>query len=233
MLVPDGSYFVSRDNAETSYSDYWGTVEDPDGRVRSRAQDEGQYLEDCRSDLDLVQSMCPPSVLDVGCGPGWFLDSLRAINRRVGTEISRPAIDEARRRGISIYRDIAEVPGGFELIRCHHVIEHVADPVGELAKIRHKLEPGGMLLMSTPDFGGPAALQFGNRYRMLHDKTHRSLFTNESMHRFLRDFGFEVVHVTYPFPDRYVSELALWTEVSESWGPPWPGNWMTFYSVRQ
>jgi SAM-dependent methyltransferase len=119
------------------------------------------------------------------------------------------------------------------VVMCYHVIEHVADPIEFIGDIRRVLRPGGWLILGTPDFASPCAKRFGDNYRMLHDPTHCSLFTLESMHRLLRDRGFTIQDVCFPFPERYATAetFARWNDTG-SVSPPWPGNWMTFYCQR-
>ena len=89
------------------------------------------------------------------------------------------------------------------------------------------------MILGTPDFASPCAKRFGDSYRMLHDKGHVSLFTNESMHRFLIDNGFTIDEVRHPFPEEYATaeNFARWNDTSRM-SPPWPGNWMTFYARK-
>ena len=89
----------------------------------------------------------------------------------------------------------------------------------------------GIILLGTPDFDSGCARLFGNNYRLLNDPTHISLFSNDSMHRFLRDHGFTIDYVEYPFFNtRHFTEdnlKALFNTSKVS--PPFYGNFMTFY----
>ena len=120
-----------------------------------------------------------------------------------------------------------------DAVVCYHMIEHCKDPIFAIAEIRRVLKPGGWLILGTPDFDSPCAQRFGDNYRMLHDDTHCSLFTCESMHRFLKDGAFDIQEVKYPFPDRFATAetFARWHDTSKM-SPPWPGNWMSFYCQR-
>ena len=81
------------------------------------------------------------------------------------------------------------------------------------------------------ELGDRIYCQVGNNYRLLNDPTHISLFSNDSMHRFLRDHGFKIDQVEYPFFNtRYftknnLNDLFNTSRVS----PPFYGNFMTFY----
>ncbi len=239
-------YYQTRPLSEpANYESYWTQCIDPDGNVRDRMSDKERetYLANIRRELDFVCGLRPAvrTLLDVGCGPGWFLSAISdSVGQRVGVEKSSVAAQEAERLnpGVYIYPgELDDMEFGaeakasyFDVIFCHHVIEHIEQPELLLAEMHRVLMPGGHLIIATPDFGSPCAKRFGNNYRMLHDRTHVSLFTNESMHRFLRDYGFEIDEVDYPFPEQYVTAETMdrWNDTSKA-SPPWPGNWMTFY----
>ena len=93
-----------------------------------------------------------------------------------------------------------------------------------------------MLILGTPDFDSGAARRWGARYRLVHDPTHISLFTNDSMHRFLRDHGFDIEYVDYPyFETRYFTSenLARQLDATSEVSPPFYGSFMTFYSRKR
>jgi D-sedoheptulose 7-phosphate isomerase len=85
--------------------------------------------------------------------------------------------------------------------------------------------------LGTPDFDSGCARRFGKNYRLLHDPSHISLFSNDSIQRFLRDHGFIIDRVEYPFFEtRYFTQENLMrlfdtTQIS----PPFYGNFITFY----
>jgi len=234
VIVPADRYFVERPGASHDFTNYWEPREDPDGVVRDRSTDEERlrYLEDVADEMVFVRELGPDSLVDVGCGPGWFLSDLEA-RKKVAVEPSHQPV-----AGLDGWYDsvehclIMERVESFDIVRCHHVIEHMTNPSQELIWMRRLLKRGGWLLLSTPDFGGPCAARFGDRYRMLHDKTHCSLFTNESCHRFLRDHGFTIEWVKYPFPEKDPGE-AFTAWIRETICPPFPGNWMTFYARKK
>lgn len=227
------SYYVRREPTG-DYANYWGVVTDPDGKVRDRTQERDQYLEDIAEEMEFFRYLDSTNrfacVADVGAGLGWFLESIPAA-KKVAVEVAPQALDVLSTKGWIVRTDVCDLwTSHHDAIFCHHVIEHVDDPVGMIHHIRRALVMGGWLVIATPDFASPCAKRFGENYRLLKDPTHVSLFTNESMHRLLRDHGFTIHDVKYPFPDRYATEqnFLKWhcpTLVS----PPWPGNFMTFY----
>ena len=66
-------------------------------------------------------------------------------------------------------------------------------------KIYKKLKKNGVFILETPDFDSAAARRFGNKFRLLKDKTHISLFSQDSLIRFVRKYNFKIIDINYPF----------------------------------
>jgi SAM-dependent methyltransferase len=234
--MPDtlgGGYFVPRRARGPYEGRYWGVVRDPDGQLRDRGSEIERlnYLQDVAAELAFVNELQPGCILDYGAGLGWFLQSLPIAWAKTAAEIDEDAVRALLAAGIHTVRDLNELgPREFDVVVAHHVIEHLPNPINAIQHIRRVLVPNGWLILGTPDFASPCALRFGERYRMLHDKTHCSLFTLESLHRFVRAFGFTIERLAFPFPERYATAETMqrWND-TESVSPPWPGNWVTLY----
>jgi len=238
-LYRTSGYYVSVPAGDTRSEDdtYWTETIDPDGVVRDRFAERDQYVANLRPELDYIDQLEPGRVLDIGCGPGWLLSALDPGWKKHGVEISAAAAEHAARHGeifIGPFEDAAFEPRSFDLIVMYHVIEHLPDPVEALALALELLRPGGQLLLGTPDFDSGCARRFGNQYRMLHDPTHISLFSNDSMHRCLRDAGFQIDRVDYPyFETQWFNRDDLLRMLEpEGVSPPFYGNFMTFYCSR-
>lgn len=237
--LPPGEYWRHRAlERPPDYEDgYWGTIVDPDGNVRVRSDERGKHLQDVSAELVFVNGLAGGRLLDIGCGLGFFLSGVEDNWERHGTELSEFAAERAGQWGtihVGELSDIAFPDGHFDAVVCHHVIEHVPEPAVFLKEIYRILKSGGALVLGTPDFDSGCARRFGDRYRMLHDPTHVSLFSADSMRRFLRDNGFDIRHVDFPFfQSRYFTEdnlLRLFDTTRVS--PPFYGNFMTFYCER-
>lgn len=102
------------------------------------------------------------SALDVGCGAGLLAEPLARLGARVSGidasgELVAVAREHASAAGLEIdYRagELSELDGRFDLITCMEVIEHVADPADFIGMLAGRLEPDGLLLMSTPNATG-------------------------------------------------------------------------------
>ena len=108
----------------------------------------------------VLRRFMPPGgrVLDVGCGRGNFMAVMAARGFEVyGTELSTLSATRAQ----SLFGDRVQVgelqscsfePGTFDLITLWHVLEHVRDPRGDIARAVELLRPGGVLVLAQPNF---------------------------------------------------------------------------------
>lgn len=238
-LYRSGDYFIRIPAGPSEPEDdtYWTKSVDPDGKTRDRFAEREQYVENIRPELDFISSLTPGRVLDIGCGPGWLLSAIAPAWERHGVELSAAAAAHAAQYGeifTGPFEESQFAAESFDLIVMYHVIEHLPEPVEALHRALALLRPGGHLVLGTPDFDSGCARRFGNQYRMLHDPTHISLFSNDSMHRCLRDVGFDIDRVDYPYFETqwFDRENLLRMLDTDGISPPFYGNFMTFYCAR-
>lgn len=99
------------------------------------------------------------TALDVGCGAGLLAEPLARLGARVtaidpAEELIAAALDHAAGQGLAIdYRSMAveNLEGDFDLITAMEVIEHTANPKQFLQLLARRLNPGGLLILSTPN----------------------------------------------------------------------------------
>ncbi|MEO7059062.1 MAG: DUF2064 domain-containing protein [Lapillicoccus sp.] len=121
------------------------------------ALDVGSWL--TMSDADeLLVSRCEPPVLDIGCGPGRFVEALAVRGLpALGVDVSSAAVASTSRRGVSaLIRDVHDpLPGegrwGTVLLADGN-IGIGGDPLALLKRCRELVRPGAMALVETaPD----------------------------------------------------------------------------------
>jgi SAM-dependent methyltransferase len=105
--------------------------------------------------LDLKQ----PSVLDVGCGDGFVIGTLRQhfnLREAVAQDVHlTPALlRELAQPGVEFVQELQEVAGRrFQLVLLLDVLEHVRDPAALLTRLwQEHLAEGGWMLLTVPAF---------------------------------------------------------------------------------
>lgn len=99
-----------------------------------------------------------PTLLDVGCAHGWFLEAGRDDFVGTGIEPDARVADAAEKRGLPVRRgffpDVLASHECFDVIVFNDVLEHIPDISAALeACVRH-LEPGGWVVVNAPSRTG-------------------------------------------------------------------------------
>ena len=115
--------------------------------------------------LDWINTLVPLAgkrVLDVGCGGGILADAMARKGAEVlGIDLSSKSLKvaqlhalEAQTAGVS-YREVsaealaAEQAGGFDVVTCMEMLEHVPDPGSIVRACAALVKPGGWVFFST------------------------------------------------------------------------------------
>lgn len=141
---------------------------------------------------------------DIGCGYGFFVDSLYRAGFRnvVGMEISsqRRAIARRHTRAAVIDYDVNRPRrdiGRFDCLTLFHVLEHLADPVGFLVNCRTLLNPGGVLLCEVPNVQElllEACPAYNDFYWI---RAHLNYFNGTTLRRCITRAGFTRARIGY------------------------------------
>jgi len=119
-----------------------------------------------RTIFDWIQPTDDKTVLDCGCGRGFYLNMIRAVSacRLYGLELEAEIIQKARANlaglpGItltqaSIYRQ-PYADNSFDGVILSEVLEHIDDEIGGLREILRVLKPGGVLAITVPNANYP------------------------------------------------------------------------------
>lgn len=98
------------------------------------------------------------SLIELGCGPGEFLQlSENAGTRVIGTEYNQKALAIARGKGLKVMGTEGPSPdllASFDAAFSFHVLEHVSDPMQFLRELVKWVRPGGKIGISVPNQNG-------------------------------------------------------------------------------
>lgn len=169
----------------------------------------------------------PGRILDVGCGPGFFLRHARNAGwATVGVEPADQAAEHARSLGLEVVQaPLSEAfshgLGQFDVVYSHGVLEHLREPLSFMATARELLVAGGLLFVSVANDYNP--LQQVLRESMgyppwwLVPPQHINYFDLPTLRSAVERSGFEIIHNTATFPmelfllmgDDYIRQPAL------------------------
>jgi dolichol-phosphate mannosyltransferase len=138
-------------------------------------------------------------LLEIGSYCGVFLKLAAERGYQVlGVEPSVWAASYAREtlKIPTVTGSVDDVPAGeppFDVVCAWDVLEHVADPTAELARINARMNDGGILAFSTLDYGNWYPRLMGERWPWMMDM-HLYYFDQKSIKLMLERTGFRLVH---------------------------------------
>lgn len=171
-------------------------------------------------ELRLFQKYCREgSVLDVGCSTGAFMYQLKSRGNYTvtGTDISRPALEYARSRGLDIIADsFLDHDFGadkFDAITFWAVMEHLLEPRRFLHKAAALLEPSGYCFILVPNLKSLAVRLAGAKYRYIFPQ-HVNYFTPTTLDAFARTENFTIVR----HGSMHFNPIVIWQDMRNKGG---------------
>jgi 2-polyprenyl-3-methyl-5-hydroxy-6-metoxy-1,4-benzoquinol methylase len=150
------------------------------------------------------------AILEIGCGAGHLLRQLRAkgfehlhgvdLNPALGPPLEAAGI---RFTACDLEHDLARDLGldlgvRFHTIIMNNVVEHLADPERVLMTCAALLEPGGQLLVFTPNTASLSHRLFGHYWSGLHAPRHVFMHRPSTLRAAAAALGFEDVDISFP-----------------------------------
>lgn len=173
---------------------------------------------DVQRRADFIANRFPidSTILDIGCGYGFFLTEILRRGYKVrGVEVSRDRRELIKR--VKDYNvldiDFTEIENSdiekVDLATLFHVIEHIADPIRFLRNIKNILRENGCLIIEVPNVEElmlKTCVAYNNFYWI---RAHLHYFRSKTLGTVLKKAGFkkiEIIHV-----QRYgVENLCNW-----------------------
>ena len=169
----------------------------------------------------------PGRALEIGCGDGWMLETLRRMGWWVvGTERSPQSAVRARSLGLDVR--VGELAGwgfapqSFDLVILWHALEHLHDPLGTLIEVRRRMRPTGRLVVAVPNVASWQARVSGRRWFHLDLPRHLYHFDPQTLTAMLGRAGFHIQTWSFSSP---TYECRGWWELLSAWGwSDWPAG---------
>lgn len=179
--------------------------------------------------LRRLRDLRPGHVLDLGCSDGRLAERIRAMGHEVtGVDVEKhEGVGERVDRFFEADLDQGlprEVGDGFDVILGADVFEHVRQPQDLLAECRSRLRPGGVMIVSIPNFSHwyPRLRVmlgvFDYDRRGILDAGHVRFFTRRSFERVAQRAGLRVRRVDAVGPPQQVVQRGAAQETERASG---------------
>ncbi len=153
-------------------------------------------------------------ILDIGCGTGEFLSTMKAARwETLGLEPDPSARAQAQNNhGLQVHEqdhlfDLSKA--NFDIISMWHVLEHVHRLHPYLDQIQEVLKPEGRLIIAVPNYQSKDADIYQEHWAAYDVPRHLYHFSPKGMEMLLEAHGFELVQKKLmPFDSFYVSMLS-------------------------
>ncbi len=152
-----------------------------------------------------------PSLLDYGCGTGFFLKKMKQNGFNIaGVEPSPIARTTAEQiTGIKIHEDISGTKSEFNIITLWHVLEHVSNLNDLLDQLKNRLKQNGTIIIAVPNHQSEDAKKYGTTWAGYDVPRHLWHFEQKTMTQLLSRHQLELIEtIPMKLDALYVSMLS-------------------------
>ncbi len=142
--------------------------------------------------------------LDVGCGNGSFLYSIKKINpswEYYGIDPWKFDEKDVQKHKLNIKKGVLEdgkYPDDFfDMITLNHVFEHVSDPSETLKELKRILKIGWILIIAVPNINSLAYKIFGKYFHQIDAPRHTYHYSNKTLKMYANKFNFKYLKTRY------------------------------------
>jgi 2-polyprenyl-3-methyl-5-hydroxy-6-metoxy-1,4-benzoquinol methylase len=152
-------------------------------------------------------------ILDIGCGNGEFLKLIHSLDFQYLTGIE-PYLANCMQLDTHFQisnANLGSLDATFDIIRLHHVFEHVADPIEILTQVYNLLEDDGLVVLTIPIADYIFSIYRENAY-LIQAPHHFHLFTLSGIIGLAEKQGFFIKNIL-----RNPLGISNWIYISELW----------------
>jgi 2-polyprenyl-3-methyl-5-hydroxy-6-metoxy-1,4-benzoquinol methylase len=146
------------------------------------------------------------SILDIGCGTGEFLTSLKSGKfHKYGIEINKTGFHKCLDKGLEVFnQDISEIDfkdKKFDVITLWHVLEHLASPRNFFIKIKDILADDGIIIVQTPNSNSFGFIYGKENWFHLDSPRHLNIFDKKGVNCLCKLSGLKIARIKYEYYD--------------------------------
>jgi ubiquinone/menaquinone biosynthesis C-methylase UbiE len=159
-----------------------------------------------RRRFEIIRNLASPvagtRVLDIGCGSSRIVQTIPGV---IGMDLALRKLRWLRAPGRHLLQgDLSRLPfrdGTFDTVICSEVIEHIPKELVRLEELTRVLQPGGLLVLGTPDYSRRRWLVlewlYGKVFPNGYVKEHINRYTRAGLRHELRAMGLQIVSERY------------------------------------
>lgn len=138
-------------------------------------------------------------IVDVGCGPGIFLNEARSHGFEViGVDVSREVAGLAKKRykvpvRVGEFENINFNENSFDVVACFQTFEHMLEPMEFLSSVYRALKPGAWIVLTTPNRDSLWKIFMRNRWFSYQHMEHLYFWGKRSLLKAFSEAGFREV----------------------------------------
>ena len=146
-------------------------------------------------EISKLRPLSGARLLDIGCAAGAFVEAAQELAcNAYGIDISRFATEYGKKRGLKVFQgETPQVIAGeqnWDIVTLWHVLEHVPDPKGLLARLRSVMGSGSLLVIELPDVASLPARFLREKWKMISIPEHLWYFSENTLKRLLASCGY-------------------------------------------
>lgn len=131
-------------------------------------------------------------VLEYGVGMGWNLAGLPCVHR-IGYDVAEHLESVLKPIGMEFVTDLASVAdGSVDIVICHHVLEHIGQPLSALGCMQRLLRHQGKLILVVPYETGRKY----HRYDPIEPNHHLYSWNVQTLGNLVETIGFRVIEAS-------------------------------------